>query len=406
MVHLSRRGFTASIASLAASTAFLPRFADAQASEFRIGALCPITGAGAQYGAGMQRAIQFAANQVNAAGGAAGRQLRVFTEDDQTQPEAGVLAAKKLIEVNQVHAVVGTWASGVTLAVIPMAVRANVLAMNVSGAPDISALHNDGMSWRFHPTNAEFGKAFAAVCAKQGFKRPALMGFNNAFGLGLTGGFQAAWEKGGGKVAGRVIYEPRRPSYRGEVQEILRAKPDVIVMGSYLADTTLIMREAFQEGYEGRWIMPGWSANDQLVAALGPQATEGVISMDTIPNEGSGAFKSFDEEYRRAMNASGSSNVFAAMSYDMVISLALALEAAGPNASPREIGQKIRSVANPDGAKVYSFAEGKEALKRGKINYEGASGALDFDEFGDVKGNFLMSVIEKGRLVRKDVVAG
>ncbi|MBL8653275.1 MAG: ABC transporter substrate-binding protein, partial [Alphaproteobacteria bacterium] len=162
----------------------------------------------------------------------------------------------------------------------------------------------------------------------------------------------------------------------------------------------------FQEGYEGRWIMPGWSANDQLVAALGPQATEGVISMDTIPNEGSGAFKSFDDEYKRAMNVSGASNVFAAMSYDMVISLALALEAAGPSASPREIGQKMRLVANPDGTKVYGFAEGKDALKRGKINYEGASGALDFDEFGDVKGNFLMSVIEKGRLVRKDVVAG
>ena len=69
-------------------------------NAFRIGALNPITGAGSPYGTGMQKAIQLAIEEVNAAGGASGRKLEGFYEDDQTQPQSGVLAAKKLIEIN------------------------------------------------------------------------------------------------------------------------------------------------------------------------------------------------------------------------------------------------------------------------------------------------------------------
>ncbi len=57
----------------------------------------------------MQKMILAAAEMVNAAGGAAGRMLEVSAEDDQTQPQAAVLAAKKLIEVNKVQAILGTW---------------------------------------------------------------------------------------------------------------------------------------------------------------------------------------------------------------------------------------------------------------------------------------------------------
>lgn len=40
-----------------------------------------------------------------------------------------------------------------------------------------------------------------------------------------------------------------------------------------------------------------------------------------------------------------------------------------------------------------------------KVNYEGASGRLDFDSFGDVTPDFGVYVIEKGLLVRRDVVS-
>lgn len=190
-----------------------------QGEVFRIGSLTPITGAGSPYGPGMQQAIRLAVDEVNAAGGAGGRKLELFTEDDQTKPDAAVLAAKKLIEVNKVQAVLGTWASGVTLAVMPLTDAAGIIQMNVSGAPAISTLDTKDLVWRFQATNDRFGAAFAEICAKRGFKRPATMAFNNASGLGNVEGFTKVWEKRGGKVAAHVTYEPSRPSYRSEPAE-------------------------------------------------------------------------------------------------------------------------------------------------------------------------------------------
>ena len=99
-----------------------------QGGTFKVGSLTPVTGAGSPYGPGMQQMIRAAVDEVNAAGGAGGAKLELFLEDSQTKPEAAVLAAKKLIEVNKVQAILGTWSSGVTLAVMPLteAVKAAV----------------------------------------------------------------------------------------------------------------------------------------------------------------------------------------------------------------------------------------------------------------------------------------
>ena len=230
------------------------------------------------------------------------------------------------------------------------------------------------------------------------------MAFNNASGIGNTEGFKKAWEAKGGKVVEAVVYEPNQPSYRAELQKVLAAKPDVIVTGSYLADTTIILREWFQTGETTKWVIPAWAANPELVKALGNEATEGLFAVDSISNEGSEAFKAYDAAYKRVMNVDGLSNVYAAMTWDMVVTLALAMEAAGPGASVAAINAKIREVANPGGTKVSTFAEGRDALKKGKINYEGASSVLDFDASGDVTPDFSVSVVSKGKIERNYIV--
>jgi branched-chain amino acid transport system substrate-binding protein len=395
------------LGGIAATTALVaaPGLVRAQAQTFRIGALNPVTGAGSPYGSGMQKMILAAVEAVNAAGGAAGRRLEVSAEDTQTNPQAAVLAAKKLIEVNRVQAILGTWSSGVSLAVVPLTNDANMLLMNTSGAPALSVppANAKGLSYRFQATNDRFGRAFAEIAVKEGFKRAATMAFNNASGIGNTEGFRKAWEAKGNKVVENVVYEPNQPTYRSELQKVLAARPDVIVMGSFLPDTTIILREWFQSGQPVKWIIPGWAANPQLVKALGPDVVEGVISVDSVSNEEAPSFKVYDEAHKKAMNQPGLSNVYAAMTWDMVITLALAMEAAN-STETAAINAKIREIANPEGKKVYTFAEGKEALKSGKINYEGASSVLDFDQFGDVTPDFGVFFIEKGNLNRRYVV--
>ena len=76
----------------------------------------------------------------------------------------------------------------------------------------------------------------------------------------------------------------------------------------------------------------------------------------------------------------------------------------GPN-ELLEKGRLLDQVGRYDDA-WSAFAEGKKLLgEKKKINYEGASSRLDFDKYGDVTPDFGVFVVEKGQLVRRDVIS-
>ncbi|ODT54636.1 MAG: amino acid ABC transporter substrate-binding protein [Methylobacterium sp. SCN 67-24] len=401
---LSRRGFLIS-GTAAATLGALQAPVLAQEKVFRLGALNSITGIGGPYGPYMLEAIKIAVNEVNEAGGAAGRKFQLFAEDDQTKPEAAVLAVKKLVEINKVEAVVGIWPSSVGLATMPITNDANVITMNTCGAPEMLTENKRGLAWMFQASNAIFGNAFAEVARQRGFKRPAVMAFNNSTFVGQANYFKNAWESGGGKVEAFVIYEPNQSSYRTELARVLATKPDVISLSAYRPDATIILKEWFQTGQDCKFIMPGWTANEDLVKALGKEATEGLISISNVAADKHEAYKRFAAAFRKV--AKREPDIFAAQSYDMVITLALALEAAGPQADIAGVNGKIRSVTGVGGTRVNGFAEGRDLLRKGeKVDYEGASSRLDFGKHGETVPDFGVSDIRDGKLVLKETIPG
>ncbi|HEY8369260.1 MAG TPA: amino acid ABC transporter substrate-binding protein, partial [Thermodesulfobacteriota bacterium] len=86
--------------------------------------------------------------------------------------------------------------------------------------------------------------------------------------------------------------------------------------------------------------------------------------------------------------------------YDQIQLVALAIEAAG-TASGEAINRTMRQLSGPDGVVVINFEEGAKRLREGqRINYEGASGPIDFDEHGNIsRGNFSVAKVEQGRIV-------
>jgi branched-chain amino acid transport system substrate-binding protein len=374
----------------------------AQAADFLVGALNPLTGVGGPYGPGMLAAIKIAAEEVNAAGGILGNKVVVISEDTQTDPEAAVRAAKKLIEVNKVPAILGTWSSGVTMAVVPLTTRAGIIEMNTSGAPELSKIGKEtGLVFRTQASNTLFGVVFSMIAQKEGYKKAATMAFNNPSGIGNTEEFAKNFTAAGGTLTGKVVYEPNQASYRSELEKVLATKPQVIVMGSYIKDTTVILKEWYQLNEPMKFIAPAWAVNPKLIETLGPEITEGVIAVDTVPNSASKTFAGFAERYKKAVGEDVSKNPYAPMVYDQMIVLALAAEAA-KSTDPKAIAAKVRDVSGPPGEMVFSHAEGQAALKAGKnIDFDGASSAIDFDENGDVRPTFGVYRVEKGQLPLK-----
>src|SRR5687767_10108985 len=122
----------------------------ADGDEFPIGALVPLTGGGSEFGPKMEQAIRLAVDEVNQ-DPPQGKEFKLFVEDGQTDPDAAVRGAQKLINVNRVNAVMGTWSSAVTLAVAPLAIQSGVVQMNTSGAGEITDLDDNDLVWRFQP---------------------------------------------------------------------------------------------------------------------------------------------------------------------------------------------------------------------------------------------------------------
>ena len=373
-----------------------------QAAEFKIGALNPLTGVGGPYGPGMLQAIKIGAEEVNQTGGIRGQKVMIYSEDTQTDPDAAVKAAKKLIEVNKVSAILGTWSSGITMSVLPLTTRAGIIEMSVSGAPAISEIGKEtGLVFRTQASNTMFGVVFSKIAIKEGYKKAGTMAFNNPSGRGNTEEFAKNFKASGGEITGGVVYEGNKPSYRSEIEKVLATKPDVIVMGSYIKDTTIILKEWYQLNEPMQWIAPAWAVNPKLIKTLGPDVTEGIIAVDTVPNTASKTYERFVASFKKATGEEPNRNPYAAMVYDQMILLALAAEAA-QSMDPKAIAAKLREVSGPPGAIVHSYEEGVKTLQTGKpIDYDGASSAIDFNAAGDVSPTFGVYRVEKGQLPLK-----
>src|SRR4029077_19928654 len=88
---------------------------------------------------------------VNAAGGLLGRKLEYIVEDDQTNAEAGVRAARKLIDVDKVQAIMSVWASAVCTAVLPLCWENKVMLLGIAAADSIALLPHQGYFVRTQP---------------------------------------------------------------------------------------------------------------------------------------------------------------------------------------------------------------------------------------------------------------
>src|SRR5690606_15236280 len=99
-----------------------------------VGALMPLSGSGGPFGQEMLQAAQFALSEINEAGGPLGRSIRIVEENSETSPEAAVRGARKLVSVDDAVAIIGTWASSVTLAVAPIVQENGIVQFSTSGS--------------------------------------------------------------------------------------------------------------------------------------------------------------------------------------------------------------------------------------------------------------------------------
>ncbi|TKV70780.1 ABC transporter substrate-binding protein [Rhizobium sp. AU243] len=398
MHSINRRTFLAGAAgagSLALATSW-PKALMAQEGPIKIGMIIPLTGATSQFGAAMSAAAKVAVNDVNAAGGINGRKIEVLIEDDQSNPEAAVRAARKLIDVDKVVAIGGSYASAVTSAIAPLCYESKTVLFTSSGADSITKTPHQGYIFRTSPTVTLQGTRVGQYALGIGAKNMFFLGPQTPFAQSYIDIISSLFKKAGGTGAG-LIYEDKRASYRTEVDQALRANPDVIVLGGYVPDTSVVLKDLYRAGYTGNKVGFSFGVNQVLADGLPPEVSEGTTSLIPSASVDSTAYKTLIDKMQLA-----SLDGYSCQMYDHVILTTLALaHAAAASADGTVARDNVRAISQDDaGEKVTDVAAALKLIAEKKaVNYDGPSGPLEFNSIGDVEGVFFRyEQAQKGKM--------
>jgi branched-chain amino acid transport system substrate-binding protein len=341
----------------------------------------------------MAKVVRAVVDEVNEAGGVLGRKVELTSEDDQTNPDSAVRAARKLIDVDKVAAVIGTWASAVTTAVAPLCWESKVMLFTVSGADSITKLPHQGFIIRTQPNSFLQATRFGGAIADAGAKKVFALSAQTPFAVDTYTRLGEVLKERGAAAVGQVIYDASKTSFRSEIDTALKARPDTLFLNAYAPDLTILLRELYRAGYEGRKFTLAYAGNPKTVGSLPAEVTEGLVTMAPSPDLDSPA-------YARVKAILGAEpDPYAAQVYDH-ISLAVLASAKAGAATGQAIHDTVRAVGDPAGTKVTGAVEGLKLIAAGKaVNYEGASGPCKFTPTGDIENcKFRFEVAEKGAL--------
>jgi len=356
-----------------------PSVLRAQTDPIKIATLTPLTGAGGPYGPVMAKVAAAVVEEVNAAGGVLGRKVQLVSEDDQTNPDAGVRAARKLIDVDKVSAIMGTWASAVTTAVAPLCWESKTFLCTVSGADSITLLPHQGYLVRTQPNTVLQVTRCGDFLTSLGAKKIYTLTPQAPFAQRTIEIMGEVAKKAGGSHAAQ-IYDDKKTTYRTEVDQALRFGPDAVFCTGYTPDTIVLLKDLYRAGYKGKIIGQAYSINQKLIDQIGQnEVVEGVYTYAPSVAEGSAAL-----ERVKKMSGLANPDPYTSQVYDHVNMVLMAMAAAKATTGTA-IKDNIRKISQGGGKPVDNAVDGLKAIAAGeKVDYSGASGPCDFDDKGDI----------------------
>lgn len=373
--------------------------APAGSDGLKLGSLTPTTGDLASIGQNMPIAIQLAVDTINACGGVNDKPVTLIQEDDQTDPTAGGAAMTKLAEVDKVAGVVGSFASSVSSAAVDVAVRNKVMMISPgSTSPVFTERAKKGEFqgyWaRTAPPDSYQAPALAVLAMKKGFKRVSTVVINNDYGVGFEQEFIKAFEKLGGTIVNKdnpVRYDPKAATLDSEAAAAFADKPDAVLGVLYAETGSVLLKAAYEQGLsEGVTVLltDGVYSPDFTQQVGTTQDGKSIIAgaLGTVPGADGPALTEFTALWKEKINKEVTA--FVPHSWDAAIAMMLAAEAADANTG-EAIASKLREVTSGDGEEVSDPCAAIALVREGKpINYQGASGNVDFDDNGDVAGSY------------------
>jgi branched-chain amino acid transport system substrate-binding protein len=250
----SRRNVVLGAASLSGA-ALLPRRARAQGAAVNVGVILPLSGANAQFGINSRNGIELVAEEINAAGGIkalGGAKINLVVADSTSTPTTAATVAQRLITQNEVTAILGAFASSLTIAISEVTERRDIPLLTMSFADQITGR---GFKNIFQVVakasaigKAQFDYTMAiAGAAGQKLGKVAIMYEDTAYGTAQAGGLRAGAKAAGVEIVMDDAYPLGITDATPLINKLRGSGAQAVFPVSYLNDSLLIIRTMRQQ---------------------------------------------------------------------------------------------------------------------------------------------------------------
>jgi len=348
----------------------------------KIGQVSPLTGPQSHLGKDNDNGARLAVEEMNAKGvtiGGAKVRFEIVSEDDQADPKTGTIVAQKLVDT-KVAGVIGHLNSGTTIPASKIYSDAGIPQIS----PSATAVAVTGQGYktifRTMANDAQQGKVLGEYALKIGAKKIAIIDDRTAYGQGLADEFEKAAKAAGGTIVGREFTNDKATDFRAILTSIKGKRPDLVFYGGMDAQAGPMAAQLKSLGIKSKFLGGDGAQSVEFIKLAGA-AAEGVIaSSPGLPLENMPGSKEFKDKFTAKY---GAIQIYAPYAYDATRTLIEAM------------------------VKANSTEPAKYLPELAKIQRQGVSGPIAFDEKGDLKnGPITLYVVKDGKWDALETVGG
>ncbi len=325
----------------------------------KIGLIEPLTGSVAYNGHEVIDGSKVAVREINAKGGVLGKPLSLVIEDDQCKPANSVNAVEKLIEKDQVAALIGAFCSSATAAIMPVAARYKIPLL--TGVSSAAALTEQGNPYFFRAaeTDALLADAFARILADNlKLKTVAYVGVNDDWGRGGVAGFEKSLSALGVKTVMTEYFDHGTTDFLTLATKLRAANVDGIFVAAETQDGSTLMKQFRQMGVTTKVFGVGSWATADFISLTGPAAEGLYAAVPYVATEDTPLSAAFVKAYEDAFGSKPGK--YGAAGYNTVHIMAEAIARAG-STDPEAIRQALAKTHYEAPNGVYQFTDKGQA---------------------------------------------
>jgi branched-chain amino acid transport system substrate-binding protein len=251
----------------------------------KVGLVNPMTGGGSFFGDMIVKGIRLSAEEINKRGGLIGQKVELIVEDDRGLPAEGVAAAQKLINKDNVVAILGAFNSPVALAIADLARRYKVPQLTTSAvAPEITEKNAAGEPWVFRAheqatVSSEALSRYLFDVAK--IKSLAIIYENTDSGKSREEMVAKMAKQKGVPVVATEVYNHGDMDFYSSLTRIKKSNPEAIFLSGIVMEGSQILKQGKELGLKAQFVGSSGLNSDKLIELAGPGA-EGFVTIGSF----------------------------------------------------------------------------------------------------------------------------